>query len=100
MGSYEDNHEIAKHSDFVGCKRVAGERISGSHLMFNSVMWTAAATNPYKLNVNLAALLHTADGQISIFSVNASLPSAVAQCLLRTCSKITLFLSLDGLKAE
>lgn len=63
MGSYKDKHEIVKHSDTVDCER----RILGSSLVFDIIMWTAAATNPYKRNVKLSALLRTANGQISVF---------------------------------
>lgn len=81
MGSYKDKHEIVKQLVIVGCKRVALERLLGSYLVFDNIMCTAASTNPYELNENLSALLHTANGQISIFSINTSLPSTVAQCL-------------------
>lgn len=62
----------------VGCKRVALERLPGSYLVFDNIVCTAVATNPYELNKNLSALLLTANGQISISSVNTSLPSAAA----------------------
>lgn len=67
MRSYKDKHEIVKHSDIVDCETVARERILSSSLVFDVIMWTAAATNPYKLNVKLSALLRTANGQISVF---------------------------------
>lgn len=79
MGSYKDKHEIVKHSDIVDCETVARERILSSSLVFDIIMWTAAATNPYKLNVKLSALLRTANARSASF--NTTLPSAVAQCL-------------------
>jgi len=101
MGSYRDKYEIVKHSDIVCCKSVAGERISGSYLVFGSIMWTAAATNPYKLNVKLAALLHAANDQINVFSINTSLCSAIAHCLPGHVVRLFwFFLSLNGLEAE